>query len=159
MALCPCGSGMAFENCCEPYISGASDPLTAEALMRARYSAYATGINDYIDKTVHPEKRDDSEETMPDETITWLGLTILNTRDGQEADDFGVVEFEALFNVKGKQNSLRECSEFRKKDDRWFYYDGSMIEDKKTQVRSNKIGRNEPCPCGSGLKHKKCCGK
>ena len=22
-----------------------------------------------------------------------------------------------------------------------------------------KIGRNEPCPCGSGLKHKKCCGK
>ncbi|MBM6994226.1 SEC-C domain-containing protein [Paenibacillus sp. DXFW5] len=27
------------------------------------------------------------------------------------------------------------------------------------QVRSNKIGRNEPCPCGSGLKYKKCCGK
>ncbi|HIW34381.1 MAG TPA: SEC-C domain-containing protein [Candidatus Paenibacillus intestinavium] len=24
---------------------------------------------------------------------------------------------------------------------------------------SNKIGRNEPCPCGSGLKYKKCCGK
>jgi hypothetical protein len=23
---------------------------------------------------------------------------------------------------------------------------------------SNKIGRNEPCPCGSGKKHKKCCG-
>ena len=22
-----------------------------------------------------------------------------------------------------------------------------------------KIGRNDPCPCGSGLKHKKCCGK
>lgn len=27
------------------------------------------------------------------------------------------------------------------------------------QARSNKIGRNEPCPCGSGLKYKKCCGK
>ncbi len=25
-------------------------------------------------------------------------------------------------------------------------------------VRSVKIGRNEPCPCGSGKKHKKCCG-
>ena len=24
-------------------------------------------------------------------------------------------------------------------------------------VRSDKVGRNEPCPCGSGLKHKKCC--
>ncbi|MFL0554275.1 SEC-C metal-binding domain-containing protein [Paenibacillus barengoltzii] len=27
------------------------------------------------------------------------------------------------------------------------------------QARSNKIGRNDPCPCGSGLKYKKCCGK
>ena len=25
------------------------------------------------------------------------------------------------------------------------------------QARSNKIGRNEPCPCGSGKKYKKCC--
>jgi hypothetical protein len=24
---------------------------------------------------------------------------------------------------------------------------------------SNKIGRNDPCPCGSGKKYKKCCGK
>jgi SEC-C motif-containing protein len=23
----------------------------------------------------------------------------------------------------------------------------------------NKIGRNDPCTCGSGLKYKKCCGK
>ncbi len=26
-------------------------------------------------------------------------------------------------------------------------------------VRSEKIGRNDPCPCGSGKKYKKCCGK
>ena len=26
-------------------------------------------------------------------------------------------------------------------------------------VRVEKIGRNEPCPCGSGKKYKKCCGK
>jgi uncharacterized protein YecA (UPF0149 family) len=25
-------------------------------------------------------------------------------------------------------------------------------------VRSEKIGRNAPCPCGSGKKYKKCCG-
>lgn len=25
-------------------------------------------------------------------------------------------------------------------------------------IRSTKVGRNEPCPCGSGKKHKKCCG-
>ena len=27
------------------------------------------------------------------------------------------------------------------------------------QAESHKIGRNEPCPCGSGKKYKKCCGK
>ncbi len=26
-------------------------------------------------------------------------------------------------------------------------------------VRSQKVGRNEPCPCGSGRKYKKCCGR
>ncbi len=26
-------------------------------------------------------------------------------------------------------------------------------------VRSEKIGRNEPCPCGSGKKYKKCCDR
>ncbi|MFI3205855.1 MAG: SEC-C metal-binding domain-containing protein [Clostridia bacterium] len=34
-------------------------------------------------------------------------------------------------------------------------------EQKKSQtvVNENKVGRNEPCPCGSGKKYKKCCGK
>ncbi len=30
---------------------------------------------------------------------------------------------------------------------------------KQTQAVSNKIGRNDPCPCGSGKKYKNCCGK
>lgn len=29
----------------------------------------------------------------------------------------------------------------------------------KTVVKGRKIGRNEPCPCGSGKKYKHCCGK
>ena len=28
-----------------------------------------------------------------------------------------------------------------------------------TVVKEKKIGRNEPCPCGSGKKYKNCCGK
>ena len=28
-----------------------------------------------------------------------------------------------------------------------------------TDIAPPKVGRNEPCPCGSGLKYKKCCGK
>lgn len=32
-------------------------------------------------------------------------------------------------------------------------------ESKYFQRNTNKIGRNDPCPCGSGLKYKRCCGK
>lgn len=34
------------------------------------------------------------------------------------------------------------------------------LEQKKsgTVVKGKKVGRNEPCPCGSGKKYKKCCG-
>ena len=41
---------------------------------------------------------------------------------------------------------------------------GNAVEDKNKQAKSEpkkvqKIGRNEPCPCGSGKKYKQCCGK
>jgi uncharacterized protein YecA (UPF0149 family) len=29
----------------------------------------------------------------------------------------------------------------------------------ETVVREAKVGRNDPCPCGSGKKYKKCCGR
>lgn len=29
----------------------------------------------------------------------------------------------------------------------------------KTVIKGKKVGRNEPCPCGSGKKYKNCCGK
>ena len=29
----------------------------------------------------------------------------------------------------------------------------------KTVKKTNNVGRNDPCPCGSGKKYKKCCGK
>ena len=39
--------------------------------------------------------------------------------------------------------------------------DNSQVSEKKEPIRRTeaKIGRNDPCPCGSGKKYKKCCGK
>ena len=37
--------------------------------------------------------------------------------------------------------------------------DGGKEPAKKTPKRVKKIGRNDPCPCGSGKKYKQCCGK
>ena len=47
-------------------------------------------------------------------------------------------------------------------------WDGVLTVQRRAEIKkdfnkehiavSNKIGRNEPCPCGSGKKYKKCCG-
>ncbi len=34
-----------------------------------------------------------------------------------------------------------------------------LLNPPKTVIAEKKVGRNEPCPCGSGKKYKKCCGK
>jgi SWIM/SEC-C metal-binding protein len=34
-----------------------------------------------------------------------------------------------------------------------------LLNPLKTIVAEKKVGRNDPCPCGSGKKYKKCCGK
>lgn len=34
-----------------------------------------------------------------------------------------------------------------------------LKQKKQTPITTNKIGRNEPCPCNSGKKYKKCCGR
>jgi preprotein translocase subunit SecA len=32
------------------------------------------------------------------------------------------------------------------------------VEGQDGSLKDKKMGRNDPCPCGSGLKYKKCCG-
>ena len=34
-----------------------------------------------------------------------------------------------------------------------------LLNPPQPKIAEKKIGRNDPCPCGSGKKHKKCCGK
>jgi SEC-C motif-containing protein len=38
---CLCGSTLAYSDCCQPFHTGEKIPVTAEALMRSRYTAYA----------------------------------------------------------------------------------------------------------------------
>ncbi|MHA1437902.1 MAG: peptide deformylase [Promethearchaeota archaeon] len=38
------------------------------------------------------------------------------------------------------------------------HLDGILFTERKYS-KQNKVGRNEPCPCGSGKKYKKCCGR
>lgn len=160
MNSCPCGSGKSYSDCCEPVISGARPAETAEQLMRARYSAYVGVHTDFIFKSTHPDHRKgyDHEGTKEwAENSEWLGLEIVEVRQGGIDDDTGEVEFIASFREKGLSRSHHECAQFKRDKGRWFFTDGKLVKPRPVSVA--KIGRNDPCTCGSGLKYKKCCGK
>ena len=154
--LCPCGTGKNYDQCCGPFIDGKALPLTAEALMRSRYSAYARQDDDYLLQTWHPDTRPKYKPT-DDDVTTWTKLEIIRTEAGNEGDTQGVVEFIAHCDIKGTAAQLHETSQFMHDGERWYYVDGKGQEPKR---RDNpKVGRNDPCPCGSGKKFKKCCGR
>ena len=158
---CPCGSGKESAECCTPYISGAKPAPTAEALMRSRYSAYVFKEIDYLRETLSPEAQkghDDKSVKEWAEAADWQGLTIHDTEAGGEKDDSGIVEFSAHYIVDGVPQTHRERSQFKKLGKNWKYVDGDMASEKPI-VKDAKVGRNEPCPCKSGKKYKKCCGR
>jgi len=159
MKSCPCNSGLTYGACCEPYISGAKNAPTAEALMRSRYTAYVEHAIDYIVETCAQDEKDkiDVKQTRDwSEKSKWLGLKIISTEKGGPEDTEGNVEFQASFEMNGLRDIHHEKAKFKKREGRWFYEEGNVVP--KTVVRTGpKVGRNEPCPCGSGKKYKHCC--
>jgi SEC-C motif-containing protein len=155
MTVCPCNPDNKLEECCGPYLAGDKLPPTAETLMRSRYSAYVVEDYPYILKTCHEKTRPADDEFEDARGIKWCGLEIRATEAGGEDDTEGTVEFVAGYRTKDGILGLHEKAEFVKEDGQWFYVDGDIV--KPPQASSDKIGRNTPCPCGSGKKYKKCC--
>ena len=162
MTECPCCSGMESESCCQPYLLGEKKAPTAEALMRSRYTAYATGRIDYIRDTTHPRNRAEFEEESAKKWSSdseWLGLEIISTEAGEEGDAEGEVEFVATYEQEGEEVEHHEIAQFKRDKGNWYFVDGKFVGPETFVREQPKIGRNEPCPCGSGKKYKKCCGR
>ncbi|MDP6428793.1 MAG: YchJ family protein [Rhodospirillales bacterium] len=159
MTDCPCGSARDFEECCGPIIEGAPAP-TAEALMRSRYTAYVTGAFDHIENTHAPEVQGDFNRSAAESMALgakWTGLEIREVTGGGADDQTGTVEFVTRFKRGGENYAHHELNNFRRQDGRWVYVDGDINPKPATRI-VEKVGRNDPCPCRSGKKFKKCCG-
>lgn len=128
--------------------------------MRSRYTAYVRGAIAYVVETHHPSTRDrvDVEAaTRWSRDTTWLGLEIVTTARGGASDDAGVVEFIARGSTRGVPFAQRERSRFTREAGRWYYVDGDIVREPARAAAAP--GRNEPCPCGSGQKYKRCHGR
>ena len=164
--ICPCRAGSAeplsYSECCAPLIEGRKASPTAESLMRSRYTAYTLGNIDYLYETLAPEARHDFDRKAAahwSSQSQWLGLEILSTEAGAEGDAQGYVEFVASFVLEGERLSHRERSLFRfdSEEKRWLFVEEANRKPEPI-VKGQQPGRNDPCPCGSGKKFKKCCG-
>ncbi len=130
--LCPCGSGKAYCDCCEPIIKKTTLAPSPEALMRSRYTAYAKHEIAWLKDSLEATQRDDFDEPSVEawsRQSEWLGIEIKQTKTEEEK-------------VGGA----------------WYFYDGRAVKQETVRHEGPVVGRNDPCPCGSGKKYKKCCG-
>ena len=145
---CFCGLDKSFEECCKAIISAKRVALSVEELMRSRYSAYVVADGAYLVRSATKENRYENDIVLIEEfckNVRWLSLELLHV---SENENDGIVEFKAYYLENSRIVLLHEKSSFVRNDGVWEYDKGSFI--------NSKIERNELCPCGSGMKYKKC---
>lgn len=165
---CSCGLDAPYEDCCGRFLSGKLQPQTAEELARSRYTAYVRRREDYLEDTLHPRERAKAARSKTwaggarsenwAHGATWEGLEVGQVERGGAEDKDGIVSFSAKYTLRGESHTLEERALFQKQRGRWFYVGAEQAEQTPTTREQPKVGRNDPCPCGTGKKYKKCCG-
>lgn len=124
--MCPCGSKLNAADCCTPYLQSAKLPLTPEALMRSRYTAYTQANIAYIQATMckkAAEGFDAIEAHAWAKSVQWKQLTVIKS---SQNGNHGQVEFKAYFEHQEMQQVLHEISQFERINGKWFYVDGEI---------------------------------
>jgi SEC-C motif domain protein len=122
MVTCYCGSSMSFADCCQSYLVGTKKAPTAEALMRSRYSAFATGAADYLVATTHLSTRKFHKKAAIlawSKSNQWVKLEVLAVTDA-------TVTFKAYYlDARLQAQVHQEHSTFVLENGCWYYVDGS----------------------------------
>jgi SEC-C motif domain protein len=153
---CPCGSGKNFEVCCGPLLSGARRADTAEELMRSRFTAHVARDYAYLHRTYQPTSKQPFTGESDPSPPGWSRLVIHNHELGSNPDT-AFVDFTPYFVDERGEHPVPEKSEFRRVDGQWLFARSVRMGPAPVKSTGPKVGRNDPCPCGSGKKYKHCC--
>jgi len=122
---CPCGNDLLYADCCGGIHNKLSVAITAEALMRSRYTAFTMAKGDYLMLSHHLKTRPSKQEMRGivawAKTVVWNHLEIINTTLGGELDSNGTVEFKAFYYEGLKLQFIHENSKFVKEKEIWVY--------------------------------------
>ena len=123
---------------------------------------YYYNLEEYLLK--HLKYKKDVEGIIEDINIKCVMDTFDIQNSIMRLHDMGM----EIHNKKDIEKLFKLCVEFGNNTPKWINKgwtpaDLMKKDSKETSglnlVVSNKVGRNDPCPCGSGKKYKKCCGK
>ncbi|SHH15344.1 YchJ family protein [Flavobacterium johnsoniae] len=121
--ICFCDTGLLFENCCGLYLEKNQKAPAALALMRSRYSAYASHNADYLIETTYISERkyySKTEILRWAQENKWQKLEILSFTEN-------TVEFKAYFLDSDQKPQIHyEFSTFKFENGAWFYVDGKF---------------------------------
>jgi len=156
---CPCGSGRTFGHCCQPILNQERAAATAEELMRSRFTAHVVLDHRHLHRTyLGTARKPFVEDTGDVAELKWTRLVVHSHEPGSRPD-LAFVDFTAYFDDHGAEQALHEKSEFARIDGTWFYTRSVRTGPAPVKATTPKVGRNDPCPCGSGKKFKHCCGR
>jgi SEC-C motif-containing protein len=120
---CYCGSSNSYKECCEKYINSSQNAPTTEALMRSRYSAYATQAVDYLIATTAVLQRKlliKSDILEWSQSNKWNKLEIVVSTSN-------TVEFKVFYiDSRDESHIHHEKSTFIIENGKWCYVDGEF---------------------------------
>lgn len=148
--ICACGSKRLYTACCEKYHCGEAYPLTPEALMRTRFSAYVKHQVDFLIESTHEENKAQEGSKLKGETVStlredlhatcdkvrWLKLQMLQNGTGPGADDNeAFVAFSVRFKFRNQAGQRQKGTRLEQITERsrflrdpstrkWSYVDG-----------------------------------
>ena len=127
-------------------LSGSGTPVTGTVKELAeKYGTDLMTMTGFLDGINDSLKEPNPIETMKEDTAVTLDYEpeklFRNMVDAKADWLYGLEEWERFYSPEKRKELLMDQKRSR------------------TVVKGPKIGRNDPCPCGSGKKYKFCCGK
>lgn len=124
--------------------------------MRSRFTAHAIRDYAHLHRTYLETARQPYVEETGGDDVVWTRL-VIHSHEAGPKPDIAFVDFSAYFQAEGGEQAMHEKSEFLRIGGTWFF--ARPVRNGPAPIKSAhpKVGRNDPCPCGSGKKHKHCC--
>ena len=120
---CPCGTGRKAKRCCLQSVEGAVPAADPEALLRARFCAYAWGAVDYLMATTSGAavSRDPAWSAKLVEYCSAVSVVDLEIFESETGQDTGSVRYRARLTHHGSPFAIEEHALYARVNGRWTY--------------------------------------